>query len=314
MKLLLLLLMLLCITGRVVGDQSVNALDKSVSNCDPYTGFHEAIGQIEKSTGFRVSYPKELDLFMNSNLWWIAGGIPDKSTTRPDKITVTTFLDSICGYLHLKWKLDAQTNVVILDFPWRTSDSRPLSELWNLIEKQNYQKKEEWTRAFDALLSADTNFERAWRVRQRSCFEMGYSLSTLKLVQQITDTAGNKYVIVLLYQPCLMIPGHGSVEYYWFREDGILMGAGLMNTGNRCDFLDASVNNGYGSREKISNLHMVLKWGGGSFLLVRFVLDKTGLKLTHLVDEYGTDVRYDTPYFPGFDLGLGKSLLFPDKP
>ena len=68
--LLILLLMLLWVTGRVVGDPSINGLGKSVSDFYPYNGFHEAVGQIEKNTGFRVSYPKELDAFMNGNLWW----------------------------------------------------------------------------------------------------------------------------------------------------------------------------------------------------------------------------------------------------
>jgi len=258
---------------------------------------------IEKKTGFKTVCPKELGAFMQK--LWLKQGRGDPK--HEYQVTIRNFLDEICRQLSLKWDFDPASNTVALSLSWKTEDSRSPAELLDFVRKPavDLEKNEKWQEAFNALLSCSVNFDRAWRVRQQSEIEElfriypgGFPL----LIRPIISTDLQKYIFVLIRQPIETYPGHGSASYYWFKEDGALIGAGLIDTGHRCALLDAAVDNEADRLDKASEIHMILKMNLRNFFVARFVLEKTGLKLISLVNVYGEAVNND-------GLNVGQSLL-----
>jgi len=100
-------------------------------------------------------------------------------------------------------------------------------------------------------------------------------------------------------------PGHGSASYYWFKEDGTLAGAGLMDTGHRCGWVDITANDIRSADSKIrTEVHLVLKtlMNVQAFLIARFVLEADGLKLISLTGADGK--KHDNDGFH-----VGRSLV-----
>ena len=125
-------------------------------------------------------------------------------------------------------------------------------------------------------------------------------------MKQVIDASGAKYILILICQEIQMYPGHGSASYYWFKDDGTLVGAGLMNTGHRCKVVDTTIDNELGAGSALTTeLQMILKMNERDFMTAMFVLDANGLKLTRLVDAHGANVN--------LDIHVGQSLMEPDK-
>ena len=170
-----------------------------------------------------------------------------------------------------------------------------------------------WQPTFNALLSKAGNFERACKVRQRSALEATRFPNTTLLFMEapaleaeMIDVKGDKYFCVFFDAEFIYSPGHGSLSYYWFREDGTLVGAELMDTGHRCFAPKFTVKNAPPeSPMKASELTMTVKWGGnGDQVVARFVLDENGLEFSP--DAIG---QCEEKFFD--DLHLGESLLDP---
>jgi len=165
-----------------------------------------------------------------------------------------------------------------------------------------------WLPTFNALLSKPGNFERACQVRQRSALEsaMRFPNMTVPFLEapcleaEMIDVEGDKYFCVLFDQDIEFSPGHGSLSYYWFREDGTLAGAGLMNTGHRCFSPKFTVKNAPPeSRMKASELTMIVNWNRDQ-VVARFFLDEIGLQFSLGAKEKVFDNTH-----------LGESLLNP---
>ncbi len=295
--------------------QTISPLEKQVSPAFTHDSFNGALKEIEARTGLEIACPKEVSATMETI--WARRGFPTVHDNLPDdaKVSVKAFLDGACWELGLAWKFQPESNRVAIDYLWRTSDPRPEPELLQFVWKPGYgtdfEKDERWQKAFNALLCKPGNLEKASLVRQRANYESvanhmgnpaGCSVNPVLRVP-IVDTVGEKYVFILISHRIFMYPGHGSVSYYWFKENGILAGAGLMNTGHRCALVDTVVNNEYGARSgETSEVHMILKVNVASFLIARFVLEPEGLKLISLVDAEGQRVDNDHRY-------VGKSLI-----
>ncbi len=165
-----------------------------------------------------------------------------------------------------------------------------------------------WQPTFNALLSKPGNFERACQVRQRSALDsaMRFPNTTLPFMEapaleaEMIDVKGDRYFCVFFDRDIEFSPGHGSLSYYWFREDGTLVGAGLMDTGHRCFSPKFTVKNAPPeSPMKASELTMIVNWNC-DHVVPRFILDENGLKFSPGTKEEFFD-----------NIHLGKSLLDP---
>lgn len=300
-------------------------LQREVASGFFYNSFDEAVDVIEQRTGFRVTCQPDLADFMRKQWIKVSEGIettldgdtlravPPKDGTVPQPtITTRRFLDSIARRLNLRWDYDPASKTVSLRLPWITTDSRtPVELLHALINfgySTDYEKDQNWQHVFNALLSAPTNLEKAWPVRQQGISETWYH-SGLEyavaptFVKPVISTSMAKYTLILIEHSINTYPGHGSLSYYWFQEDGTLAGAGIINTGWRCKLVDGTVDNEYGSRsDQPSEIHLILKWNTRDFLVARFQLTPDGLQLVSLVDAAGKT-------FSNQGVNVGDSLL-----
>jgi hypothetical protein len=283
-----------------------DSLQRHIPAFFAYKSFDEAIQQLEQKTGFKVSCPPDVATEMQA-LWskkdfatTIQPGIADPETT------VEELVGRISTDLCLSWRFDPKTGTIALDVPWRIVDPRHASELLKFAWKPGYNadlsKDQKWQDAFQALLCKELNFPKSLRVRQRSMFENMFRISNWGLqhtvapllIKQIIDASGKKYVFFLFVQPIQMYPGHGSASYYWFTEDGTLVGAGLMNTGHRCKVIDAAIDNEVGARSGMtSELQIILKMNERDFEIATFVLGEERLRLLHLTDTHGEEINND---------------------
>jgi hypothetical protein len=118
--------------------------------------------------------------------------------------------------------------------------------------------------------------------------------------QSILSTSKTKYIFVLICHPCVMIPGSGSASYYWFKEDGTLAGAGLMEIGVN-SLGGATIDSEYGPHAgEVSELHL-LTYDDGDFTIARFVLKDDGLVLKNIINGRGEKVRNERK--------IGQSLM-----
>lgn len=297
-----------CLTTASAQDLA-DPLDRLVAAGWVYKSFDEAVGQIEERTGFKVSCAKGLAAFMNT-IW-----MKQSTTGYPGSVTtVRGFLDQLCGTISLKWSFDPAGNVVAVEPAWKTADPRTtvalLQAVWRPDDEAGCARDTAWQTAFNALLSHPANYQRAWTVRQKSAFQefrLGFAFPARPLLMQpVIDKAGTKYFLVMIVQPIQMYPGHGSVGYYWFQDDGTLVGAGLMNTGHRCAVVGAAVAKGFGPNAgKPSELQMNLKMNLDSLYLARYSLGATGLELTSLVGPRGEE------HDPS-GMSVGQNLMEPD--
>ena len=230
------------------------------------------------------------------------------------KTTVKELLDRICSDLGLAWKLDAQGSGVTIDYLWRTPDPRPAAELLQYVWKPPYytefEKDTKWQHAFNALVSTEANLARASLVRQRSVLESwmrslkypeGFALKPI-LVSPAVDTKGEKHVVIVMNHPIFTSPGHGSVSYYWFKDDGTLRGAGLIDSGHRCRLVDVILDRENPPPGEASEMQMVLKFNLNTLFIARLVLEPGGLKLISLTDAKGHPQDND-------GIHVGRSLL-----
>ncbi len=245
---------------------------------------------------------------------WLSRSIATRSGLGPleSEQEVRKYLDDTLEGLSLKWSLDYAAKVITLDLAWKTVDFRTPSELLHAVYDGGTHRANadmpRWAADFDALLTNPTNYETDWKVRQKASlqnvFPMADRLNPI-LMKPVIGASGEKYVFVLLNQHIQMYPGHGSVSYYWFKDNGALAGAGLMNTGWRCAVVDTTVEQESGLRSgDTSELRMILKVNLSRFFIARFILQPAGLKLVHLMDAHGDEVENG--------LGIGQSLMIPD--
>jgi hypothetical protein len=290
-------------------DEASEALSRQIPGGWTYNSFDEAVQQIEQKTGFKVFCPEDLRKFMKTV--WIKGAVSEDELP---ELTVQRFLDWMGRKLALKWQLDQEANSVTLSLPWEVNDARSPSELLKAVRQSpsgNYEHNSGWQTAFNALLSNKMNFDNAWKVRQKASLQRLLAFTANDpvkpiLMKRVVDKEGAKYVLILICQEIEFYPGHGSVSYYWFKEDGTLVGAGLMNTGHRCDVVDATIDNEYGNRtDQTTELQMILKMNLRDFMTAMFVLGPDGLELTHLLDLHGATVN-------NVGINVGQSLMRPD--
>lgn len=302
-------LLILWLSGLGVArpDEATDPLDRQIPGGWAFQSFDDALRQIEQKTGFKVVCPEELDAFMQT-IW-----MKESFTgTGNPAVGVRFYLDQYCETLSLKWQFDPKTGTVSVAPAWKVADPRTPAELlkavWQPGGTVNYEKDPQWQNAFNALLSHAGNFDKAWKVRQKSAFQGIFFKRPSKpiLMQEVIGTDGMKYVLIVISQPMQMSPGHGSVSYYWFGDDGVLAGADLMNTGHRCTLVNMTVGNQHGQNAgNASEIQMSLAFNEHDFYLARFVLAKQCLRLNRLTNEQGEAAAFN---------GIGKSLMGPDQP
>ena len=307
------LIFLLFCTGIVafVANKPPGSLEREIPDSWRYASFDDAVHLIEQKTGFKVSYPNNIADFMrtmslNSNV-----DLSPIAEHQKKKQTVRLFLDGITGSLVLKWEFDPANNTVALDLPWKITDPRTPAELVHFLYKpgdgDDCMTNPKWPVALNALLSLPANLEKAWRVREESQLQdaIGNAFDGVRspllppapmacggnpvMATPITATNLQQYIFVMICQPIMTSIGHGSVSYYWFKDDGTLMGAGLMNTGHRVPFLGAAIDKVSPGAEKPSELQFTLGYEGKEQWATKatFVLGNRGLLLKRLGDEKG---------------------------
>ncbi|MGB8354374.1 MAG: hypothetical protein WCD79_10830 [Chthoniobacteraceae bacterium] len=326
------ILLLWTIAFAIGENEPTDPLKREIPDSWSYKSFDEAVHLIEKKTGFKVSCPKDIAGFMhqmekqtadNVSLPYesqltttvlIQGssrGVDIEKPAKSDSKSVTTkdFLDHICNSLRLTWKFNQQAGTIVLSIPWIRHESRSAADLLHFVckpsdLKNNRNEANDWENAFDALLSKPANFKKAWKVRQRVDYGFGSGLCEPMVRQSIFSVSKTKYIFVLICHPCVMIPGSGSASYYWFKEDGTLAGAGLMEIGVN-SLGGATIDSEYGPHAgEVSELHL-LTYDDGDFVITRFVLKDDGLVLKGLMNGRGEKVRNNRK--------IGQSLMPPDK-
>lgn len=280
----------------------VDPLNREVDQGYLVNSFDDAVSIIEQRSGSKVLCPPEIASFLRKQWLHFGKGVEVESVDgelRPAPIqqgprqvgVLRDFLTSICGEMGLKWGFDPKANTISLDLIWKTSDSRLPKELLGWVMKSDIAfsaKDAQWQGVFDALLCAPVNFEKAWRVRQQGILEshiqmLRFFAVTPVLIQSVVSTSQEKFILIVIEQPIEIYPGNGSMSYYWFREDGVLSGAGLCNTGHRCKLLNVTVQNGGDPSDILVVLEMNLR----NIFLAYFQLTSEGLKLTSLLNARG---------------------------
>lgn len=279
-------LILLCSLGWIALPAAVaqsNPLERRVDSSHSFKKFDDIPHSIGERTGFQVRIQDEFSAFLRDQHMSQSWGTPGVRQG-----SVREFLSGICNGGRLGWSYDATTNVVTLDLPWRIADPRPRQQLLGEL-RQKPLEDASWMKILDELLSTPENFARAWRVRQAAMYE-GIILPRFEplLVQPVNSALQKKSILVLVRQPIAMHPGRGSLSYYWFEEDGTLLGAGLMNTGHRCTLLEASLDPEIGFQAgRISTLHLKLVQNLKHAMTATLFLGKDRLELMEHKDAKG---------------------------
>jgi len=287
----------------VSANETADPLERKVGTRFRYGSFNEAVQVIETKTGYKVRCPKEVADYMQS--LFMGMGVGDPNDPQPEtQQTVRAFLDDMSRYLSMTWRFDPSSGTIELDHPWHARDERSAAELLQTLS--DHDRGKAWKAAFTALVSKPENVDRAWKVLQTAAMEQfGFIPRDIKpvLVKPVISTSLQKYTLVLIEQPIMMYPGHGSASYFCFTPDGRLALAGIMNTGHRCKLVDATVDNEYGARSgAASELHLILKMNLRDFFIARLHLEDHGFKLFSLVDAYGEPREVD-------GLSVGESML-----
>lgn len=321
---LILFLLVVCIaTLPAAADESTDPLERQIPSVWSYKSFDEAVQQIDQKTGFKVScsdevreYMQTLDLYIGSRHFENLRQFHASAT----KQAVRAFLDDICRSLGLKWDFNSESGIIGLDFFWKTPFPRayggpPLKEhqaqhfLYRPGDGNDCRTNAKWPIAFNALVSCPMNIGRAWKVRQRSHFQGFFpDFSGVGgkpfLTKPVTTTSLQRVMLVIICQPIMVFPGNGSISYYWFKDDGTLLGAGLMNTGHRCALADVTVDNEWIGVDKPTEIQMNLQFNARDPVTARFVLEDTGLKLRHLAGANGENMNVIGTH-------IGKDLMAP---
>lgn len=284
-------------------DETTDPLERKVGTRFQFKSFNEAVQVIETKTGYKVHCPKEVADYMQS--LFMGFGVGDPNDPQPEtQQTVRAFLDDMSRYLSMTWRFDPASGTIELDHPWHASDERSAAELLEALT--DHDRGKAWKTAFTALVSKPENIDRAWKVLQTAAMEQfSFVPRDIKpvLVKPVISTSLQKFTLVLIEQPIMMYPGHGSASYFCFTPDGRLALAGIMNTGHRCKLIDATVDNEYGARSgAASELHLILKMNTRDFFIARLHLEDHGFKLFSLVDAYGEPRDVD-------GLSVGASML-----
>jgi hypothetical protein len=303
------LLLLAGMVGRAEA-QAANALEREVPPSFVFSSFANALEQIGKLTGWKVSCPKDTTATINTIWRTQLFSFIGKEKVQEPMMTVRNYLNFFGGDLGIGWKLDEERGEVVFDYWWRTADPRPAAELLQTMLTEGHaadvERDEKWQHAFNALVCKEGNLEKASLVRQMSVQEtrMRFSRVAQKAIitRRVQNTKGEKYVLFAIDQPILWFPGNGSVSYYWFKEDGTLVGCGLMNTGHRCLLVDSTVDREEPAPGEASEIHLILKFNLEGYFIARLVLEPEGLKLIGLIGARGERVDND-------GLNIGRSLL-----
>lgn len=279
--------------------QGADPLDAQVALTEYYDTFDEAVAQLEKATGMKVSCPADTAEVMRAI--WKRDQIPSRTQDESMKARkpAKELFNMVFADLGLTWKLRPSDQTVLIDFAWRASDSRSAVDLFQAIWKPGHEsefsKNEEWWRALDGLLSKEENVALSSRVRQRAFLESMFRphlpdriletpLQTLIEVS-VVSTSGARYKCLFILRALEMSPGHGWMSYYCFDDRGTLKIADVMDTGHR-QIIDHLVVNPRGKDgTEASDVRMVVRHNNnGTPRSVCFVLHDDGLKL---VDESG---------------------------
>ncbi|MDR3404806.1 MAG: hypothetical protein P4L99_20045 [Chthoniobacter sp.] len=302
-----LLLMVWMSIGRA---QSPDPLDAQVLLPQRYDTFDEAMTRLEKATGLKIAYPNDTAQLMRAV--WKRGEMPQ--TVQDDWLKspqpARRLLDEVCGDLALSWKFNPQNQTVMVDLPWRRADPRSTAELFQIVWQPGHEaeigKLESWWEALDGLLSKPENIGSAGPAQQTARFASMWRLlsepkakwwppSETLWEQPVIAASGEHFLCLFLVHGMEMSPGHGWMSYYWFKEDGTLAGAGVMNTGHRQIVDEIKVNAQGRFGERPSEMSMTVRHNNnGTPRTVQFVLGKKGFELA---DESG----------------LGESLIEPVK-
>jgi len=287
--------------------RAADPLDKQVPFTYSAKNFREAVSSIQASTGFAVQCPQDVADFMGSFAFpgWVYPYNPGLTTTSPAR----DLLNSICRDISMSWTFDPATSTVTLDHQWHRSDPRPAREILATIKERSAFGKPPAESLSDilALIGKPENVALGWRSLQISCMQVAFHWpDRLKplLVGSVTAADLAPATLILLENSIDMYPGNGNACYFLFREDGMLILSGVMNTGWRCKLTAALVANppGHHSPDEPSEIQMVLKWNLRDFLIAHFRLEKDGLHLTSVIDSHGQPVDTDGN-------SIGKSLL-----
>jgi len=313
-----------------IANQPPAPLEREIPDSWRYASFDDALHLIELKTGFKVSCPKDIADYMRAKSLDSNVDLSSVAEHQKRKQTVKIFLDSIVGDLALKWEFNPESKTVTLDLPWKITDPRTPAELVHFLSHpgngDDYKTNPQWPAALNALLSLPANLEKAWRVRQEAQLQdvLGNVFAGVRspllpappmncggtpvMVTPITATNLQRYTLVLISRRALTSFGHGSLSYYWFKDDGALTGAGLMNTGYKVPLLGVSIDDEPIGAEKPSELQFTLGYEGKEqwATLATFVLGNQGLKLKRLGDEKG-----EHAHTMG---GVGDDLMAPAQP
>ena len=305
------ILMLFCTSITVLAsNESPDPLDREIPGClQPKLSLDEAVHKIEMVTGFQVTYPAGLQEFIEV----FGNNVHHFSyPTQDTKYTARKLLDIICRNYALTSQSIPLEKTLALDFPWKTSDPRSQKELVHFLYhpggENDCKTNPKWLAAFNALISKPRNIGKAWRVRQLTqygCISFLNKLNKINvggnplLTKLVTMATGKRVIFALVCQPIEFFPGNGSVSYYWFDEEGVLLGAGLMNTGHRRILKDVIIDNEYTGTDKPSVITM-----NTDCFTARFVLRDDGLKLKHIAGANGESID-------NLGYNIGEDLMAP---
>lgn len=294
--------------GGVAGAEEADPLKRQVRLPRAYVTFDEALEQLEKATTLSVICPEDIARLMRP--LWNPKNFPriTQDALVDESRLAKKLLDDVCGDLHLSWKYDPLKRAVTLDLPWRKSDARSTADLFQIIWQPGHEdafyKDNTWWSALYGLLSKPENFGAASKVQQAAGlqdlfrgFAPGWDATKIKpslgkiYEMPVVSVTGDRYHCLFLVRHMQMSPGHGWMAYYWFKDDGTLAGADLMNTGHRLIVDHLQVRNS--SKEGPSEMLITTEHNNqGTPHPVRFVLTERGFQLSE-------------------DSGLGQSLITP---
>lgn len=294
------------------GAQEPDPLDRPARLAHEYVTFDDALELLKTATALPVVCPEDTARVMRRLL-----DLKNFPTTGQDDLVehshpVKELLNRVCGDLNLQWKYDPQKQEIAVDCPWRTTDARPAADLFKAIWRPGHEDAfyddDSWWVALNGLLSKPENFPAACKVQQaaglHSLFRgfsehwdqtrIGASLGRI-IEQPVVSAGGGRYHCVFLIRNMQASPGHGWMAYYWFNDNGTLVGADLMNTGYRLIVDSLQVHDlrsgGKTPSEVIITAHHN---NNGKPTPAFFVLTEHGLQLSE-------------------DSGLGQSIIAPLK-
>ncbi len=266
----------------------------------------DAFEEIRKRTGLKVVLPSYMGEFVKGPFYGVTG---IRLNPQGETATVKHLLNTVCSSLGFQWSLDKGESELRLAPSWWRDDARPKDELLRILATSKLDD-EKWRDAFFGLLSSKGNFEKAWRVRQKSL--SGSMFPTLRagkpdavIAHDVVDEEGHKRFFILIRHQIECYPGESRASAYWFDDAGEIVGCDYFCAGYRSNFDGAEV-----VQTKAAPQPTGIQIKSSAFaktkVVQKYILTAGGLKLIEVVNEDGTP-------FP-HDIQCGQSRMEPAKP